>query len=89
MPTGFFAAPSSERVPIWLTPAQCVDLIPSKNVKAARQWLIDHGIKRRNNGTVSRLDLERELARRKPKRAMHPKSLQNLSKRHEAADVDR
>lgn len=73
----------------WLKTADCVDLIPSKNVKSAREWLLRHGIKRRNNGTVARVDIERELARRKPKtkRGTHPASLANLAKRHEDSHV--
>lgn len=72
---------------IWLKTADCVPLIPSKNVKSAREWLLRHGIKRRNNGTVSKLDIERELARTKPKREMHPASMANLRKRHEDSHV--
>lgn len=70
--------PSEEKFGLWLTPSQAQQFIPCKSLKSTYQWLKNHGIERRNNGTVLRRDLERELARRKPRRVMHPNSLRNL-----------
>lgn len=62
----------------WLTTRDCQAFIPCKSLGAVYDWLKRHGIVRRNNGSVSRRDLERELARRKPRRVMHPNSLANI-----------
>lgn len=59
--------------------AQCY--VPCKSIKAWHAWKRRHGIITRNNGSVSKADLDRELKRRKPRRVMHPASLANLQKR--------
>lgn len=81
------AVPSQERGQIdqqptqfgvWLTTTGVAAFVPCASVEAARQWIKRHGIRRRNNGTVARRDVERELARRKPRRVMAAASLSNL-----------
>lgn len=67
------------RFPFYMDIETAREFIGSKNVKAASQWLRDHGIVRRSNGTVSRLDVQRELQRKRRHR-MHPRSLANLRK---------
>lgn len=44
-------------------------------------WKRRHGILARNNGSVAKADLDRELRRRKPRRVVHPNSLANLQRR--------
>lgn len=51
------------------------------SLKAWYAWRRRHGIIPRNNGSVWKADLDRELKRRKPRRVMHPASLANLQKR--------
>jgi hypothetical protein len=71
---------SDEVFGVWLTTRDLMRFLPSKSIGAARQWVHAHGILRRGNGTVARRDVERELHRmaRKPRRVMHPRSLENL-----------
>ncbi len=59
--------------------------VPCRSVKAWYMWRNRHGIIARNNGTVSKADLDRELKRRKPRRVMRAASLANLRKRAPAA----
>jgi hypothetical protein len=65
------------RFPFYMDIQTAREFIGSKNIKAACQWLRDHGIVRRSNGTVCRRDLQRELDRKRRHR-MHPNSLINL-----------
>jgi len=50
------------------------------SMKAWLVWKRRHGIIPRKNGSVAKRDLDRILARRKPRRQMHPASLANLHK---------
>ena len=49
---------------VWITTRQAVEVIGCGTVNAAGCWLRRHGIVRRSNGTVSVLDIQRELGRR-------------------------
>ena len=51
------------------------------SLKAWHAWKRRHGIIARANGSVAKADLDRVLRRRKPRRVMHPASLENLRKR--------
>lgn len=63
--------------PMWLTTRQAAGLIGCPTANAAASWIRRHGITRRQNGTVSRRDVEREL-RRVSRRGRHPRSIANL-----------
>lgn len=62
----------------WFDAKTAAAYIPCKSVKAWYIWRRRHGIVTRNNGTVNKADLDRELKRRKPRRTMHARSLANL-----------
>lgn len=64
----------------WFDARTAAAYIPCKSLKAWYAWRRRHGIIARNNGSVSKADLDRELKRRKPRRVMHPASLANLRK---------
>ncbi len=65
---------------IWLTSRQAQRFVGCRSLKSWYEWRRRHGILPRNNGTVWKSDLDRELRRRKPRRVMHPNSLANLRK---------
>lgn len=62
----------------WFRPAEAAAYIACPSVEAFAQWCRRHGIVRRQNGSVAKADLDREL--RKPRR-MHPNSLRNVRAR--------
>lgn len=62
---------------VWITTRESVDVIGCTTLVAAYAWLRRHGIVRRQNGTVSRLDIQREL-KRKSRRGRSPNSRANL-----------
>lgn len=64
----------------WFDATTAAAYVPCKTVKAWYAWRRRHGIISRNNGSVAKADLDRELKRRKPRRVMHPASLANLRK---------
>lgn len=64
----------------WFDAKTAAAYVPCKTVKAWYAWRRRHGLIARNNGTVAKADLDRELKRRKPRRRMHPASLANLRK---------
>jgi hypothetical protein len=66
----------------WLTAKQAAIYVCCRNVKSWYQRRKRHGILTRNNGTVNKADLERELKRRKPRRVMHVNSIRNLQRAH-------
>jgi len=65
----------------WFSPREAQLYVPCRSLNAWRMWRRRHGIIARNNGSVLKADLDRELRRRKPRRVMHPASLANLLKR--------
>ena len=69
----------------WFSAAKAAKYVPCRTVKAWYAWRRRHGIIARNNGAVAKADLYRVLRRRKPRRVMHPSSLENLKKRTAAA----
>lgn len=75
---------TTERDPFagpWFDAKTAASYIPCRTVKAFSEWRRRHGIIARNNGSVLKRDLDRELARRKPRRVMAPASLANLQRR--------
>lgn len=58
---------------VWITTREAQDVIGSKTLVGTYTWLRRHGIVRRQNGTVSRLDILREL-KRKSRRGRSPNS---------------
>jgi hypothetical protein len=68
----------------WFDAKTAAAYVPCKTLKAWYAWRRRHGIIARNNGSVLKRDLDRELRRRKPRRVMHPASLANLQKRERA-----
>ena len=68
----------------WLSSRQAQHYVTCKSLKSYYQWKTRHGIIARNNGSVAKADLDRELARRKPRRVMHARSLANLGPRRSA-----
>jgi hypothetical protein len=69
---------------VWLTAKEAAAYVCNKSVRGWYDWRRRHGILTRNNGTVLKRDLERELARRKPRRIMARASLANLQQRRRA-----
>jgi hypothetical protein len=75
----------------WFSATTAAKYIPCRakdggiSLKAWHAWKRRHGILARNNGSVLKADLDRELKRRKPRRQMHARSLANLRKRAGAA----
>jgi hypothetical protein len=65
----------------WFDAKTATAYVCCKNVRAWYAWRKRHGIITRANGSVSKADLDRILRRRKPRRVMHPASLENLRKR--------
>lgn len=61
----------------WLSTRSAMAFLGAPTMAATYRWLSRHGIVRRGNGTVSRLDLERELKRRS-KRGRSAASRANL-----------
>lgn len=80
LPRDRFAGP-------WFDAATAAAYIPCKNVKSWYAWRRRHGIIARNNGSVMKADLDRVLRRRKPRRVMHPRSLENLRNQDRKAAV--
>jgi hypothetical protein len=68
----------------WFDAKTAAAYVPCKTVKAWYTWRRRHGIVPRNNGSVWKADLDRELKGRKPRRVMHANSLANLRKSHAA-----
>jgi hypothetical protein len=66
----------------WFSPREGQLYVCCKSVKAFYEWRRRHGIIARANGSVAKRDLDRVLARRKPRRVMAAASLDNLRKRH-------
>ncbi len=64
----------------WFDAKTAAAYVCCRTVKAWYIWRRRHGIVARNNGTVLKADLDRELKRRKPRRVMHAASLANLRK---------
>lgn len=62
----------------WFDAKTAAAYIPCKSVNAWYAWRRRHGIIARNNGSVSKTDLDRELKRRKPRKRMRAASLANL-----------
>src|SRR6185436_21096401 len=62
---------------VFITTRESIDVIGCRTMDAADSWLRRHGIVRRQNGTVSRLDIEREL-KRKSRRGRSANSRANL-----------
>jgi hypothetical protein len=52
----------------------------SKSIRAFYEWARRHGIVRRSNGSVAKVDLDRVLRRKRKPRVMQPTSLANLRK---------
>jgi hypothetical protein len=65
----------------WFSAREAQLYVPCKSIKAWYEWRRKHGIIARSNGSVAKADLDRELARRKPRRVMAAASLANLQKR--------
>lgn len=65
----------------WFDAKTAAAYVPCRSLKAWYIWRRRHGIIPRNNGSVLKRDLDRELQRRKPRRTMHPASLANLRQR--------
>lgn len=63
----------------------CTDRHGQVSLNAWYSWRRRHGILARNNGSVLKRDLDRELKRRKPRRRMHPASLANLKQQQAVA----
>lgn len=55
--------------------------IPCKSLKAFYEWCRRHGLLRRANGSIAKVDLDRELRRRRRRRPMAAASLANLRRR--------
>lgn len=62
---------------LFLSTRDAMAFLGAPSMTAAYSWLHRHGILRRGNGTVSRLDIARELKRRS-RRGRSPNSLANL-----------
>jgi hypothetical protein len=52
----------------WFSAKEASLYVPCRSVKAFYMWRTRHGIIARNNGSVAKADLDRELNRRKPRR---------------------
>ena len=76
----------AQRFGLWLTTREAHELIGSTSLHGTRCWLQRHGIIRRQNGTVSRDDITREL-RRQSGRGRHANSRANLNQRKDDASV--
>lgn len=72
----------AEQFPLWLTTEEARRFLRRPTVKATYEWLRRHRIVRRNDGTISRLDLQRAGKQPRKKRVMAAASLLNLRKRH-------
>lgn len=59
--------------------------VGNKSIKAFYVWANSHGLVRRSNGSIAKVDLDRVLRRKRARRVMHPASLANLRKRRQAA----
>jgi hypothetical protein len=59
--------------------------VPCKSVRAFYEFCRRHGITRRRNGAVAKVDIDRAMNRKRPRRAMATTSLANLRRlrRHE------
>jgi hypothetical protein len=47
----------------FLTTRDLLQYLPCPSMAAARNWVFRHGIKRRNNGSFARVEVDRELKR--------------------------
>ncbi len=55
---------------LWLTTWEAMHFIPCPTIGATHSWLSGHGVKRRGNGTISRFDLDKAVAK-KSRRGVH------------------
>lgn len=55
-----------------------------RSVKAFYMWCKRHGITRRSNGSIAKVELDRELRRKRKTRVMSAVSLANLRTRRKA-----
>lgn len=72
---------SGEHFGIWLRSDEAQRYVGCRTIKGWYEWRRRHGIVARNNGTVSRLDLDQAL-RVPRRRRMNPASLANLRRPH-------
>jgi hypothetical protein len=61
----------------WFTSQQARRYVGCASLNAWYHWRNNHGIIARSNGTVAKVDLDREL-RKRSRRGRHPHSLANL-----------
>ncbi len=65
----------------WFSSRTAQQYVCCKSLKSWYVWRRRHGVIARNNGSVAKADLDRILRRQKPRRVMHPRSLENLRQR--------
>ena len=72
----------------WFSAKEASLYVPCRSVKAFYMWRTRHGIIARNNGSVAKADLDRELNRRKPRRQAPWLVAANLRRRQVVHDAN-